>query len=548
MVVLAVAILNTTGKILLSRQFVDMTRIRIESLLAAFPKLLGPNVEHTYVETDNVRYVYHPLESMFLLCITNKGSNIIEDLATLQMLSKVVPITCGSLTEEAVLENGFDLIFAFDEVITGGGYKVGLSLSELKTNLTMESHEEQLQLMIKESKIEEAHANMLEASAMISSTKGSQPVGKYAGMGSSSTSDSMSGLGGGGISMSYLNDSGHGMNGISNGYAHENTGSSASSSSLAFGGSSPSTSSYSEPTPAAAPIVGLSLGGPSKNASFLKAMAADDNVSSSFYEKNESQNGGNSGAATLPIPAAPRGPSGDVEISCMETIRVHATREGELESMEVKGSMTLMAQQDRAGLATIKFGKRELSGLKLQPNPILDRKALAQNVIRPRAPTKPFPVGSKSSIIKWRFNTTDKQCMPLSVNLWPDVGSRSTTVSVEYTLENVDMVLHDVCICIPLGSSSVPDVTSSDGIVRHVSKNDTIEWRHELVDEENATGVLEFVLSGVTDEEEFFPCTVQFSSNYSFANFTFEAAVDAEKGALKVVSENSMTIAEYTVQ
>jgi hypothetical protein len=41
----------------------DMSRIRIEGLLAAFPKLVGSgNKQHTYVETENVRYVYQPIE------------------------------------------------------------------------------------------------------------------------------------------------------------------------------------------------------------------------------------------------------------------------------------------------------------------------------------------------------------------------------------------------------------------------------------------------------------------------------------------------------
>ena len=47
---------------LVSRQYVDMSRIRIEGLLAAFPKLIGSGRQHTYVETENVRYVYQPLE------------------------------------------------------------------------------------------------------------------------------------------------------------------------------------------------------------------------------------------------------------------------------------------------------------------------------------------------------------------------------------------------------------------------------------------------------------------------------------------------------
>lgn len=80
---------------LVSRQFVDMSRIRIEGLLAAFPKLVGSGKQHTYVETENVRYVYQPMEALYLLLVTNKQSNILEDLDTLRLLSKLVssPLT-----------------------------------------------------------------------------------------------------------------------------------------------------------------------------------------------------------------------------------------------------------------------------------------------------------------------------------------------------------------------------------------------------------------------------------------------------------------------
>ena len=76
--------------VLVSRQFMDMSRIRIEGLLAAFPKLVGTGKQHTYVETENVRYVYQPIEALYLLLVTNKQSNILEDLETLRLLSKLV--------------------------------------------------------------------------------------------------------------------------------------------------------------------------------------------------------------------------------------------------------------------------------------------------------------------------------------------------------------------------------------------------------------------------------------------------------------------------
>ncbi|KAL8259625.1 hypothetical protein R6Q59_027578 [Mikania micrantha] len=154
MVVLAASIISKSGKVLVSRQFVDMSRIRIEGLLAAFPKLVGSGKQHTYVETENVRYVYQPIDVLYLLLVTNKQSNILEDIDTLRLLSKVVPEYTPSLDEEGICKNAFELIFAFDEVISLG-HKENVTVAQVKQYCEMESHEERLHKLVLQSKINE---------------------------------------------------------------------------------------------------------------------------------------------------------------------------------------------------------------------------------------------------------------------------------------------------------------------------------------------------------------------------------------------------------
>ena len=84
--------------------------------------------QHTYVETENVRYVYQPLEGLFVVLITTKASNILEDLETLRLLSKLIPDIAPPADEDSVCRAAFDLIFAFDEVIASG----------LKENVTIQ--------------------------------------------------------------------------------------------------------------------------------------------------------------------------------------------------------------------------------------------------------------------------------------------------------------------------------------------------------------------------------------------------------------------------
>lgn len=124
-----------------------MSRTRIDALLASFPKLIPANTQHTSVETAEVRYVYQLLEDLYIVLITNKASNILQDIETLHLFARVVSDMCRSADQREIVKNSFELLGAFDEIVSLG-YREQVNLMQVRSILEMESHEEKIQEII----------------------------------------------------------------------------------------------------------------------------------------------------------------------------------------------------------------------------------------------------------------------------------------------------------------------------------------------------------------------------------------------------------------
>jgi len=180
MVLLASGVVSkVNGKILLSRQFVEMTRSRIEGLLTAFTKLITKDKQHTFIETDTVRYVYQALmDKLYCVLITTKTSNILEDLETLRLFVRVIneytsSQTKGSSDEQAINENAFTLIFAFDEIVALG-YRESVNMSQVRTFIEMDSHEERVFVAVRQTQEREAKQKMREKAKELSKLQKTQ--------------------------------------------------------------------------------------------------------------------------------------------------------------------------------------------------------------------------------------------------------------------------------------------------------------------------------------------------------------------------------------
>lgn len=517
-----------------------MSRIRIEGLLAAFPKLMGTgNKQHTFIETDTVRYVYQPIESLFLLLVTNKASNIVQDLETLRMLSKVVPDVAGGVTEEKVNSKAFELVFAFDEVITTGGHKENITLQQIKTNMEMDSHEERLHNMIQDSKREAAKE---EAGRRAKELREKQKEAALRGSASGS-----GGIGGGSMSM-----------GSSSGYPDASDYGSSSSTafgegsgfgSAGFSGDSTSTRAAQAPSVQAAdPRLskqGMKLGGPSKGKSMLESLMKEDRLVS-IPRAKPSATGVGSAAPAAAVAAAAVHP---VTLSVEERLTCQLSREATLESMEVKGTLSLTANSDGANKCKVLLASTDSTGaFAFQTHPKVNKrlydsaKALASKDL-----SKGFPVARPVGVLRWSLSTTDDAHMPLTINCWPEPeGGGQMNVSMEYELVR-PMELHDVRISIPLGSSVAPEIASADGSYRHNSQEGTLLWSMDLLDQSNKMGSLEFNIAS-RDAEAFFPITVSFASKQLFCDVKVAGVVNTENDTpLQYGFTASLTTDSYTV-
>jgi hypothetical protein len=140
MVVLSTAICNKIAKIIFARQFVPMSRLELEEHIVHFSRNLDTCQDSTHIETDNNRYIFIPIENLYLLVITTKQSNVIEDIEILKMIYRLLQDLCGNITQSSVVSNAFELALGIDDIVSVG--RESVTIPQVKLLIAMESQEE----------------------------------------------------------------------------------------------------------------------------------------------------------------------------------------------------------------------------------------------------------------------------------------------------------------------------------------------------------------------------------------------------------------------
>lgn len=478
MVLIAASICTKNGKVIVSRQFVEMSKVRIEGLLAAFPKLVSTDKQHTFVETDSVRYVYQPMDKIYMLLITTKASNILEDLETLRLFSRVIPEYCRSMDENDICENSFNLIFAFDEIVALG-YRETVNLAQIRTFVEMDSHEEKVYQAVRQTQEREAKNKMREKAKELQRLKmeANKKITKSA--------SNYSTFAGG--SSSYM--------------------------------STPTVVDASinlevKPQPFTAVQVGdkpksLKLGSKSKNVeSFVDQLKSEGEVVSSVTKIEASSK---ITALTSNIDME------DVHLKEEERLSVHIKRDGGINSFELSGIMSLHIKNENFCKIYIALHKCDDRNVQIQTHPNVDKEAFkSKSQIRLKNYSKPFPLNTDVAVLKWRLQTTDEDTIPLSVTCWPsDNGEGGCDVTIEYELLKLYMELNNVVIHIPLPVGSNPVVSECTGDYEIEGKH-MIMWTLPIIDNSNRSGSIEFSATSCIPTD-IYPINIEFTSKTSYS-------------------------------
>ena len=540
-VAISAAVLSKSGRVLLARQFVPISRQRIEGYLASFPKLVPVDNQHTIIDTEHIRYIYQPLEALYLLLITNKHSNIMEDIDTLRTLAKLIPEYCLGVTEEAVQQHVYELLFAFDEAIAANGYKESVTPAQVKTYTEMDSHEEKLQRIIEQTKMQQAAADMKRKAAEIEKQRdemkklqaitgggsGGDNRGKYGGMGSGGSMSGGSSYDDGDRDRERQREADREREEKERERARAK-------------GPSPTggVSTASKPR-------GMQLSTAKKEQDFMNQLNKEEKLAAPVR--------GSAAASAATAASAAPAKQDSVRVVVREKLVCEVEKDGSVKRVEVKGELKLQILDPdyaRIILHTVDAAGMEKAGFKCSLHPKIDKKLWASSQQLGSADrSKGFPVGSEkeTTIVKWR-KVGDENDVPFTISFWPNAEGGSTSVNVEYN--NVSgRPLADVVIRIPLSTAGEPDVTAVTGDWKYEPRAKQLVWRVADVSGDAASGQLEFTC-GAVDTDALYPISVEFVCDELLSGLKVSGVTGADDGAGEVefAADHKLEVEKYTIE
>eukprot|EP00919_Chromeraceae_sp_WS-2016_P070350 GHVR01166802.1.p1 GENE.GHVR01166802.1~~GHVR01166802.1.p1 ORF type:complete len:460 (+),score=104.64 GHVR01166802.1:313-1692(+) len=407
------------------------------------------------------------MECLYLLLITNKQSNILEDLSTLMLMSKIVQDACpASVSEDTVCRSMFDIVFSLDEVISFG-YRESVTSAQVKMYTDMDSHEEVLSKLIESSKIAEARDMARRKQQELARARSHHHESKQGG-GIFSTRLPGALTGGAVVSLNSLQSL---VKDIPQTVV-----------------TSPVPPQIEIPASAKTkmPSKGLQLG--KKKDALEVALSTTVETADAVQE-----------AVPVDHLCVP------VEVTIEEKFNAVMRADGSVDEIDIQGSLEAKVNDaNKAGLASFKVTPED-KRFRFKCHPNLNKSLYANNILQVRDESRAFRAGTSAALVKYKNASADEALLPVTFVCWPTPTAEGVEVVIEF--ERVPEHTHqleDVCLTMASPLNSKLTVSSCDGQHSFQKDNrggdnrggDSLVWSIATIDAENPSGSLEFKLRG----------------------------------------------------
>lgn len=483
MVVLAASVCTHSGKPIISRQFRELTKDRVTALLANFPTLLADSEQsqHTAVEDEFVRYMYQPLEEFYVVLITNKHSNILQDIDTLHLFTQSITSILRNVDEKEIYENCFELLSAFDEIVCLG-YKENLTSSQIVTFLEMDSHEERIQEIIERNKeLEAAEASKKKAAEL-----------QFKEMMKKSNPHAFEDP-----SRFVYND-----------YSHQE----------------PSYQQYNE-EPAQSALAsyrdskragGMQLG--KKPAGFSDGQPLLVDTPPQTLPRPVQQQQQQYQQSQQPYKyQAPQIENNGILFTINEKYSAQISRDGTIASAEVKGDLQIRINESSLAHAKVQLSleKNDNVSTQYKTHPNVDKQLFnSSSIIGLKDPSKPFPSNDQNlGVLRWRSvlkNTHSDDStglLPIVITTWVNNNSNGTIgLTFEYEVNPAKQV-NEISIVIPIVNGTLESAEHDNATLEFTDDGISIKLTNLL---EATSGSFEVLCKDIDDEESLFPMELSF--------------------------------------
>lgn len=498
--------------------------------MKSLPSLIKQDQQHTYVEHNGYRINFMPFDALYLITISSKSSNILEDIKIVRTLQGVVAsVLQGEATEEGVCEQAIDLIMAIQDVISLGLRNI-CPQNQIMDALAMDSKNER-EANEKKAKMVKNAKNEVNSYAKNSKKNGIPTYESYGATGSSSTN----------------------VPSISKG---------------AEIGTSSSVSDIKGP-----PRLGLGveksafnlrmvednsigtkkskIGGGKKVMTLGKKKKNKDSKKTSKQKKQElldlqGDEDENSGAVFNPLDSA-------VEIVLKERISAILDKDGAEQSFGVKGELLVTVKDPAHPRVAIKIDSSSIpKGVKQRVLPIFNKKTwLQEGVLLPKNEKVVLEANKSFPAVKYTISSKKgKPMSPVVFSIW--ISDTQMMITAEFVAqqswtESIDGL--KVSWASPSGQPEVEDQENSS--FSYDEDKDLCTWTiPQLDDEDLAEASLTLDFQGDSlNEEEMFPIEVNYDIVKPFANFDVQGVMSLDNSEdLKYEIKMDLATEDYKVE